>query len=410
MPSVTKNFLERKDVCIVACAETRITRASGRTAYELAAEVAERLFEATRLKPSDIDGLGLTVSISECANPFWSNACAEHLGLSTRWLQTTDVGGASSIANVARAALALQNDWCDTVMLIAADAPSTKTSAIQGGYRPEFLDPVGLNGPPGAFGLLMSRYMAQADLDFAGLGALAVAQRAGACANDNAFEKFRRPITVGDYLASREISSPLRLLDAVMTCDGGNGLVMMTTERARALGFTNLVYPVAYSEITNHEPADQTPDITRTGFSIAGPDALRKARLRPSDIAMMHPYDDFLIAVVLQLEQIGFCQIGRGSQFLRDTDISPTGDLPINTGGGQIGLRPTGSRRRWLEPRRGRPPVDGRRRRQAGSIAGRDAARQRDGDRHRRHPVRPQLGHQQRHDPFPVTTRPARCR
>ena len=44
----------------------------------------------------------------------------------------------------------------------------------------------------------------------------------------------------------------------------------------------------------------------------------------------------FLIAVMLQLEHIGFCARGEGSQFLLDTDITFNGELPINTGGGQI--------------------------------------------------------------------------
>jgi acetyl-CoA acetyltransferase len=39
---------------------------------------------------------------------------------------------------------------------------------------------------------------------------------------------------------------------------------------------------------------------------------------------------------MLQLEQAGFCDRGKGSDFLLNTDISPRGDLPINTGGGQI--------------------------------------------------------------------------
>ena len=51
---------------------------------------------------------------------------------------------------------------------------------------------------------------------------------------------------------------------------------------------------------------------------------------------MFHPYDDFLIAEMLQLEQIGFCGRGEGSRFLLDTDVSFKGTLPINTGGGQL--------------------------------------------------------------------------
>ena len=334
---MAKNFLADKDVCIVAYAETKIGRRTGKSAYELSAEVAEELYRKTKMGPSDFDGLSFTVPLSECSNPFWSNYCADYLGQTPTWLQTTDLGGASATGNVARAAMAIQNGLCETVMLIGTDAPSTQNRVNYGSYRNEFWEPTGIMGPPGAFGLLMNRYSAQYDLDFTGLGALAVAQRNGAVHNKCAYEPFRKKITIDDYLNSRQVSSPLRLLDSLMFCDGANGLVMMKTSRARRLGFTNRVYPLSYSEITNFNGANQTPDITETGHSVTGPDALKKAKLKPKDIDMVHPYDDFLIAVMLKLEQMGFCKRGQGSQFLRDTDLGPKGDLPINTGGGQIG-------------------------------------------------------------------------
>ena len=102
------------------------------------------------------------------------------------------------------------------------------------------------------------------------------------------------------------------------------------------MGVKRPVFPVAYSEITNFNGREMTPDITETGFSVVGPEALKKAGMSAADITMFHPYDDFLIAEMLQLEQIGFCGRGEGSQFLLDTDVSFKGKLPINTGGGQI--------------------------------------------------------------------------
>ena len=39
---------------------------------------------------------------------------------------------------------------------------------------------------------------------------------------------------------------------------------------------------------------------------------------------------------MLQLEAFGFCKAGEGVEFIRDHDFSYNGDLPLNTGGGQI--------------------------------------------------------------------------
>ena len=330
------NFLKNKDIAIVAYAETPLERRSGKSAFDFACAVASELYEKTGLAPKDIDGLGLIGPLSEAGNPFWSNFATDYFGITPRWLQTTDIGGCSATGNVARAAAAIQAGMCETVMLVGADTPSTINRAHYGGYRGEFWEPTGLPGPPGMFGLLMNRYIAQYDLKFEALGKLAATQRAGAVLNPNAYEKNRTPITVEDYLKSRQVASPLRLLDSVMYCDGGNGLIVTTAERARKMGVKRPVFPVAYSEITNFNGREMTPDITETGFSVVGPEALKKAGMSAADIKMFHPYDDFLIAEMLQLEQIGFCGRGEGSRFLLDTDVSFKGRLPINTGGGQI--------------------------------------------------------------------------
>lgn len=331
-----KNSLSARDIAIIGFAETKIERRSGRTTYDIAAEATARVLDYSGLGPADIDGMATVLPSSEAGNNFWSNYLSDHLGLETRWLQTTDLGGASMLGNVARAAAAIQSGYCDMVLSVAAAAPTTQRVDNQRSYRTEFRNPTGIQGPPGAFGLLMHRYMHRYDLKFEALGKLAVAQRNGAIVNENAVEGLRKPMTVEDYLTARIVSTPLRLLDSVMPCDGGNAILITSTQRAKAMGVTKMAHPIVYSEISNFDVKNQLPDITETGFSVVGPEALNKAGMAASDIDMFHPYDDFLIAEMLQLEQIGFCERGQGSDFLLERDLSPTGDFPINTGGGQI--------------------------------------------------------------------------
>ena len=331
-----KNHLANRDVAIVAYGETKIERRSGKTVFEFAADAMAQILARTGLKPADIDGFATNVAHSESANQYATAYMCDALGLTPRFMHVSDHGGGSGLACISRAAMAIQAGMCETVLVLGADAPTTSWNGKNLGYRPEFWDPTGIQGPAGAFGLLMQRYSAQYDLKFEALGKLAVSQREGAILNDNALESLRKPITIDDYLNSRVISSPLRLLDAVMFADGGNGVLMMSTKRARALGYDKIVHPTAYAEIINFNGRVAQPDITETGFLVVGPEVLEKAGLTAQDIEMFHPYDDFLIAVMLQLEQIGFCKRGEGSDFLLDTDVTWRGTLPINTGGGQI--------------------------------------------------------------------------
>lgn len=333
---MTKNYLANRDIAIVAYGETKIERRSGRTTFEFAADAMEQILIRTGLTPADIDGFATNVAHSESANQYATPYMCDALGLTPRYMQVSDHGGGAGLASISRGAMAIQSGLCETVLVLGADAPTSYWQGKNLGFRPEFWDPTGIQGPPGAFGLLMHRYMEQYDLQFEALGKLAVAQREGAVLNENALHSLRKSITIDDYLNSRVVSSPLRLLDSVMFADGGNGVLMMSTERARALGYKNFVHPIAYSEIVNFNGREAQPDITETGFSIVGPDMLDKAGMSATDIKMFHPYDDFLIAVMLQLEQIGFCDRGEGSEFLLGTDVTWRGTLPINTGGGQI--------------------------------------------------------------------------
>jgi acetyl-CoA acetyltransferase len=328
-------FLQDRSIAIVGCTQTKLVRKSGKTALELAGEVLSALLKQTGIERKEIDGLACTLANAEASNPFWTSMLTETLGLCTSWSQATDIGGCSVSGNIARAAAAIHAGFCDTVLCIAADAPSTRFVVHQSGYRAEFCDPFGY-GLPVSFGLLTTAYAARHGLPERGMAKLAVTQRNGALLNDNACDVLRVPLTEQDYLNSRMIAAPLRLLDCVMRCDGANAFLVTSTRRARELGFDRFVHPIAYREMNNFDPQRKLDDITLTGFSSVGPAALRDAGMTPKDVQSFHPYDDFYIALILQLEQIGFCAPGEAERFVLDTDIGINGTLPINTGGGQI--------------------------------------------------------------------------
>lgn len=325
-----------RSIGIVAYAETKIAFRGGRSAYELASEALSSILESTGLELSDIDGLAVADTMSDTANPFWPAYIADMLGLSPTWLEALSLGGVSAIGGVARAVAAVEAGFCKTALVLLSDVQSSKDQSEQGGQRFEFQYPTGLRGPAGVFGLLMQRYAYLHNLDPKALAKLAVTQRNHALLNENACDKLKKPLTEEDYINSRLISDPLRLLDCVMVCDGANAILVASPDVIKEKQFKKVVYPTAYAEVTNYKAFEPEVEITESGFMDVGPRALAQADLTASDIRMFHPYDDFLIAIQMQLEQIGFCGIGEGAQFILETDLSYDGQLPLNTGGGQI--------------------------------------------------------------------------
>ena len=327
---------KRKDIAVIGYGETKVTLKGGRSSYDLAGEVLEQILNQTGIDKDKIDGLSIAETMSETSNPFWGVYMSEMLGLSPHWMQLNGLGGTSGIGGIARAAAAIRDGLCETVFVLASDAQSSGRNPEQGAQRGEFQYPIGLRGPVGAFGLITQRYKYQYGLDDRALAKLAVTQRNHALMNPNAVDKLQKPLTEADYLNSKYVSEPLRMLDSVMVCDGANGVLVTSTENAKKLGAKKMIHPIGYGEISNFKGAEPLADITVSGFSVAGPKALKQAGMTPKDIRMIMPYDDFLIALVITLEDIGFCPKGKGCEFVMNTDLTYKGTLPLNTSGGQI--------------------------------------------------------------------------
>jgi acetyl-CoA acetyltransferase len=324
-----------KDVAIAGFAETKIDVRSERTSYQLAGDVLDKILRQTGIEKSEIDGLVVAETMSESANPFWAQYMADALGLSPAWLELMGLGGVSSIGGVARAAMAIRHKACSIALVLASDAQSSGQTPEQGAQRFEFQYPTGLRGPVGAFGMIMRRYDHLYGLNRNALARLAVTQRSNALLNENACPRLRKSITEDDYLNSKLVSDPLRVLDSVMVCDGANAVILMSAEEASRRGL-KAVIPTGYAELTHYKVSEPLTEITESGFLVVGPKALKQANMNASAVQSFHPYDDFIIAIMLQLEHIGFCEVGKGADFVLNRDMTIKGDLPLNTGGGQI--------------------------------------------------------------------------
>lgn len=330
-----------RDSAIVAFAETKVVDKSEKDIFELDAEILEALLDKTGVQIKEIDGLVMSgLTRTGAGNVFWAQTTADELGLDVTYCDQVHIGGCSATGAVARAAAAIDAGYCQIAFLLFSDTPS-EDNRTDRGFRAEWTDTYGLMGPPGSFGLLEQRYMHQygvgGEVLGEALGKLAVTQRNHALLNDNACEKLRKPITLADYLGSRKIAEPIRLLDCVMPCDGATGLLMMSRAQARARGLHRCVIPLGYAERTNYLGGEGgVVDVTWSGHKTAGERALKNARMTLSDVASFHPYDDFIIAIMLQYENLGFCGHGEGPRFIRENDLAFNGNLPLNTGGGLI--------------------------------------------------------------------------
>lgn len=326
-----------RDTAIVAFAETKAMEKSNRDVWELGAEILEALLARSGFDKAEIDGLVMPgFGLTAASESFWAQVTADQLGLELDHCDQVHIGGCSASGSVARAAAAIDAGLCTTALVLCADTGVAENNRGDRSFLREWASPYGSFGPPDFFGMLSRRYDHLYGLDYEMLGKLAVTQRNHGLLNDNACEKLRKPITVDDYLNSRMIADPIRLLDCVMRCDAATGLLVTSKKRAREKGLDKFVVPIGYGERTNFLGGENFVDVTRSGHEVCGKRALTRAGINLKDVASFHPYDDFIIAIMLQMEAFGFCAPGQGASFIRETNFAFDGDLPLNTGGGQI--------------------------------------------------------------------------
>jgi acetyl-CoA C-acetyltransferase len=183
------------------------------------------------------------------------------------------------------------------------------------------------------YGMYAMRHMHEFGTTQEQLAWVKVAASQHAQHNPNAM--LRKPVTVEEVLASPVIADPLHRLDCCVISDGGGALVLARPEIARSLK-RPLVRVIGTGETINTNAGGEI-DVVRTGARWTGASAFAQAGVTPADIKYASIYDNFTIMVIMQLEDLGFCEKGKGGEFVADGNlISGVGRLPFNTDGGGL--------------------------------------------------------------------------
>ena len=77
-------------------------------------------------------------------------------------------------------------------------------------------------------------------------------------------------------------------------------------------------------------------DTLSSGAALAKETAFKMAGIGLKDINVVELYDCYSFTVLVTLEDYGFCKKGEGGAFVSSGSTGFGGDLPVNTGGGQL--------------------------------------------------------------------------
>ncbi|MCV7222783.1 thiolase family protein [Mycolicibacterium elephantis] len=288
---------------------------------------------------------------------FVPSTIAEYLGVGANFAELVDLGGASAAAMVWRAAAAVELGLCDVVLCalparyithMSEKKPKPLVDAVffgsssnqYGSPQAEFEIPYGNLGQNGPYGQVATRYGAVYGYDERAMAKIVVDQRVNANHTEGAIWK-DTPLTIDDVLASPVIADPLHMLEIVMPCVGGAAVVVANADIARRAR-NRPVWIKGFGEHVPFKTPTYAADLLHTPMAQAAETAFAMTGLARQDVDMVSIYDCYTITVLLSLEDAGFCDKGKGMQFVADHDLTFRGDFPLNTAGGQLGFGQAG--------------------------------------------------------------------
>lgn len=342
-------LLPEKLVCITGAAQSEVGRPSPRTALQLTADACLAAIADAGLSPRDIDGIATYPGKSGEGGgiaPVSPSEAAAVLGIEPRWMLAS-AEGFSHMAPIFNAVTAIACGLARHVVVFRSVAQAqaravSRASTLMAGGRERvegnnaWTVPYNALSPVNTFALYAQAYFARYGATEAQLGAIAVNSRANAAHNPNAI--YRQPLGLDDYLASRVISSPLRLLDCDLHIDGSTAIVLSHRHagqdlRNPPLHIEAMGMAVGGLWVGRHE-GDFTamPAARRAGRML-----WERTDLTPAAMDCAQIYDGFSIHVWMWLEALGLVPPGEACRFVEGgARIALDGELPLNTGGGQL--------------------------------------------------------------------------
>ena len=343
----------RDKFAIVGLGQTKVGHLPGMTVPMLEAEAGRLAIEDAGLEPADIDAaLQAQSDPGGGIRPRSDDSFARMLGLPAKlYMENIGRGGEYHAMAILIATQLLDLGIARYVLVSGArdDWSRSRLGKAVGASGQQFWERSGAVAR--AFGsiqamtfhaMLARRHMAEFGTTSRQLGIVAVAQREWANRNPAAF-MYGRPITIEDHQNSPMQADPYRLLDVCLVSDSGSAFVVTTAERARDLKQKPLyIKGLGFGEQLAHLWWDKQ-NYTRLAVETAKHDAFELAGITLQDIDVAQLYDCFTGEVLFQLEDYGWCGKGEGGPWLEEGHLGPSGDVPVNTGGGLLSSHHLGS-------------------------------------------------------------------
>jgi acetyl-CoA acetyltransferase len=334
---------------ITGIGQSEVGRPSPQTAIRLTMDACRQAIADAGLSPADIDGIanyGAKSVEGGGISPVSVGEAQFALGIDATWAGIGTHEGPGHMGSIFAAIAMIATGVCRHVLVFRTVAQAqarqvSRESTLLAGSRARvdgnnaWTVPFHALSPVNHWALYAQAYFDKYGVGEEQLGWIAVNGRRNAVKNPNAI--YRKPITIEDYLASRMISTPLRLLDCDSHIDGSTAFVISHRDAAKDGASAPIHIEAMGMALSGLSQGVHDGDFTWLHAERAGRMLWSRTDLTPKDLSCAQLYDGFSIHVALWAEALQLVPRGEWLRFVDGgTRIALDGELPINTGGGQL--------------------------------------------------------------------------
>jgi len=327
-----------RDVAIIGCGMTKFGRLEGKDLMDLLAEASLRAIDDAGAGERDFDSVyvGNMMAGELVHQTAVASALVDRINLIPAGAERVENGPASGASAVKNGFLAVASGASDLVLVAGGEKMTAADTDVIGDLVSTMTHPTAeyVHGVtlPAMAAMLTRLYMERYGVTERHLAMVAVKNHANALKNP--YAHLHRECTIEGAMSSIMIADPLRLYYACPISDGAAAVVLCPLEKAKE--FTDKPVRIAgFGHASDVQTLQEREDpAVLKSVQLASQQAFKMAKLEPNDIGVVETHDAFEILEIVQSEDAGFFEKGKGHLAVEKGVTALDGELPINPSGG----------------------------------------------------------------------------
>jgi acetyl-CoA C-acetyltransferase len=328
-----------RSVSVIGIGETKIGRFPEKSLRDLILEAGEEALADAGICRGDVKALFMSNYNAQflCGQGHIAPLAAEVLGLGS--IPAMRVEGACASGSLAfrQALIAVASGLYDVVLVGGVEKmthQSTEAVTEALASASDFELEAGLGATfPALFAMIANRYFHEYGNVRDAMAMCAVQNHENAMLNPHA--QLRKRITVEQVKNGLPIADPFTIYDCSLVSDGAAFVVLAATDVARAVCRKRIVEVIGCGQAGDTLTLASKKSLTTFDATVnAAMQAYVMAGVKRADMDLAEVHDCFTITQIINVEDLGFFEKGRGAHAIAEGKTAADGELPINVSGG----------------------------------------------------------------------------